>query len=100
MGVARERGRSSPAQLKRPRESSIPLLLNRYNKAILLEVRMSVSLPKRIPAWLIAILLFPAVAGTRVGAQTVRVDASPERAIKFDPDRAMGSSLDILSAKE
>jgi len=61
---------------------------------------MSVSLPQRIPAWLIAILLFSTVAGTRVGAQTVRVDASPERAIKFDPDRAMGSSLDILSAKE
>ena len=61
---------------------------------------MSTDLPQRIPVWMIAILLFLTVAGTRVGAQTVRVEASPERATKFDPDKAMGSSMDILSAKE
>jgi F5/8 type C domain len=33
-------------------------------------------------------------------AQTVRVDVTPGRAIKFDPDKAMGSSMDILPAKE
>ncbi len=33
-------------------------------------------------------------------AQTVRVDVSPEHAISFDPDKAMGSSMDILPEKE
>jgi len=40
------------------------------------------------------------LAGLPVVAQTVRVDVSPERAIAFDPDKAMGSSMDILPAKE
>lgn len=33
-------------------------------------------------------------------AQTVHVDVSAARAIAFDPDKAMGTSMDILSAKE
>jgi hypothetical protein len=33
-------------------------------------------------------------------AQWITVDTSSARAIPFDPDRALGSSLDILSAKE
>lgn len=33
-------------------------------------------------------------------AQTIHVDASPDKAIAFDPDKAMGTSLDILSKKE
>ncbi|MFZ0743642.1 MAG: discoidin domain-containing protein [Terracidiphilus sp.] len=33
-------------------------------------------------------------------AQTVQVDVSPGKAILFDPDKAMGTSMDILSAKE
>jgi len=33
-------------------------------------------------------------------AQTVRVDVTPSRALAFDPDKSMGSSMDILSAKE
>ena len=33
-------------------------------------------------------------------AQTVRVDVSPAKAISFDPDQALGTSLDILSARE
>jgi hypothetical protein len=33
-------------------------------------------------------------------AQTVRVDVSTGKAIAFDPDKAMGTSMDILSAKE
>ena len=32
--------------------------------------------------------------------QTVRVDISTAHAVVFDPDQAMGSSIDILSAKE
>jgi hypothetical protein len=33
-------------------------------------------------------------------SQTVRVDITPGRAISFDPDQAMGSSMDILGAKQ
>jgi len=33
-------------------------------------------------------------------AQTVRVDVTPAHAIAFDPDKAMGSSMDILPTKE
>lgn len=33
-------------------------------------------------------------------AQTVRIDVSPSRAVAFDPDRAMGTSMDILPAKQ
>lgn len=32
--------------------------------------------------------------------QTVRVDIAPSKALRFDPDRAMGSSLDILPARQ
>ncbi|HKF26631.1 MAG TPA: discoidin domain-containing protein [Candidatus Acidoferrum sp.] len=47
--------------------------------------------------------LFPAVlllgfAGSSF-AQSVTVDVSPAKAIPFDPDQALGSSLDILPAK-
>lgn len=40
------------------------------------------------------------VGSTFARAQTVHVDASPARAIAFDPDKTMGSSMDILSARE
>jgi hypothetical protein len=33
-------------------------------------------------------------------AQTIHVDASPARAIKFDPDQALGSSMDILQSSQ
>lgn len=39
-------------------------------------------------------------ASLTLQAQTVRVDVTPERTIAFDPDKAMGSSMDILSAKQ
>ena len=46
------------------------------------------------------LLLLIAVAGTQnVTAQTVRVDVAPARAIPFDPDKALGTSVDILSSK-
>jgi F5/8 type C domain/Glycosyl hydrolases family 39 len=35
-----------------------------------------------------------------VVAQTVHVDVTPSQALAFDPDKAMGTSMDILSAKE
>lgn len=34
-----------------------------------------------------------------VAAQTVRVDISPGKSIPFDPDKSLGSSLDILPAR-
>lgn len=33
-------------------------------------------------------------------SQTVRIDLTPAKAVVFDPDQAMGSSMDILSTKE
>jgi hypothetical protein len=33
-------------------------------------------------------------------AQTVRVDMTPSHSLRFDPDKAMGSSMDILPAKD
>ena len=33
-------------------------------------------------------------------AQTIRVDASPSRARAFDPDKALGTSIDILQANQ
>jgi hypothetical protein len=45
-------------------------------------------------------MLFLAAIGAPVCAQTVRVDLSPGRAIAFDPDKALGSSMDILPARE
>jgi hypothetical protein len=45
---------------------------------------------------LLAILLFPDIGFS----QTVRVDTSTGKAILFDPDKSLGSSLDILPAKQ
>ena len=33
-------------------------------------------------------------------AQTVRVDIAPDKGIRFDPDKALGTSMDILPAKQ
>lgn len=40
------------------------------------------------------------LAGTQTKAQTIRVDTTPAHAIKFDPDLALGSSMDILAADQ
>ena len=42
----------------------------------------------------LAVLSIPALAR----AQSVRVDTTPSRAIRFDPDKALGTSIDILPA--
>jgi hypothetical protein len=55
------------------------------------------SAPARIltlAAILTSILAVPA------SPQTVRVDITPAHAIKFDPDKALGSSMDILQAAQ
>ena len=48
------------------------------------------------------ILLFVAFLSVTgiTSAQTVRVDISAAKAIAFDPDQSLGSSLDILPAKQ
>jgi F5/8 type C domain len=40
------------------------------------------------------------VCAVPMAAQTVHVDVSPSKAIAFDPDKAMGTSMDILPAKD
>jgi hypothetical protein len=47
------------------------------------------------PVLLIACLALLAEAAP---AQTIRVDTTPGRALQFDPDQALGSSMDILPA--
>jgi hypothetical protein len=46
---------------------------------------------------MLAIVFFPLAAVS--AAQTVRVEISSGQAVPFDPDKSLGSSLDILSAK-
>src|SRR5271156_6684588 len=48
----------------------------------------------------VASLSFMILSSNDAVAQTVRVDATPSHALAFDPDKAMGSSMDILSDKE
>jgi hypothetical protein len=58
-------------------------------------------LPARAPKSTFVIVLAMALAGfaaKRANAQIVRVDTTPARAIPFDPDLALGSSMDILPA--
>jgi len=43
-----------------------------------------------------AMLVCALCAGRTAPAQTVRVDTTPAHALKFDPDQALGSSMDIL----
>jgi hypothetical protein len=40
------------------------------------------------------------VCSIALGGQIVRVNATPSRAIVFDPDKALGSSIDILAADQ
>ena len=39
-------------------------------------------------------------ASVSARGQTVRIDNTPSHAVAFDPDKAMGSTMDILSAKQ
>src|SRR5215469_10358277 len=40
------------------------------------------------------------ITAQTVSAQTVRVDITPGLATSFDPDKALGSSMDILQANQ
>src|SRR5882724_13477316 len=48
------------------------------------------------PMLFAALLLFTGISP----AQTVRVDISPDKAVPFDPDLPLRTSLDILPAKQ
>jgi hypothetical protein len=49
---------------------------------------------------LLALLAISGSVSGTVSAQTVRVDTSSTNALPFDPDQALGTSLDILPAKQ
>src|SRR5207245_3916120 len=44
------------------------------------------------------LMVLSGLCGVGAFAQTVRIDTTPARLIKFDPDVALGSSMDILPA--
>ena len=48
--------------------------------------------------WMPLLLSWAFLQAPSATAQTVRVDTTPSRAIQFDPDQALGSSIDILPA--
>ena len=58
-----------------------------------------VSLRSRTVSVFILGSVFVCLAPTAI-AQTVRVDMTAGKAIAFDPDKAMGTSMDILTTKE
>ena len=47
-------------------------------------------------SWIFLLLAGALVCAGNAAAQTVRVDTTPAHAIKFDPDKALGTSMDIL----
>jgi hypothetical protein len=54
---------------------------------------------RRLTRGIALVMAFVGFCVQHAGAQTVRVDTTPAHAIPFDPDLALGSSMDILSAK-
>ncbi|MGB7281111.1 MAG: discoidin domain-containing protein [Candidatus Acidiferrum sp.] len=60
-------------------------------------VRKSLAIAPEIFA--ICTLLLAAASSPNASAQTVRVDLTPAGAIPFDPDKALGTSVDILPSK-
>src|ERR1700675_4215017 len=48
----------------------------------------------------VVLLAWAICAGRSVAGQTVRVDTTPSREIAFDPDKALGTSIDILPANQ
>jgi hypothetical protein len=56
-------------------------------------------LPDRRP-WMFVVLASALFFASSVGAQTVHVDITPAHAVKFDPDQALGGSMDILPTNQ
>jgi hypothetical protein len=48
----------------------------------------------------LTVLVCVLCAGRTAPAQTARVDTTPAHALKFDPDQALGSSMDILQTSQ
>lgn len=61
---------------------------------------MATGMAKRAAFQMILVLAAVGIFPIYGAAQTVRVDVTPGRAIAFDPDKVMGTSMDILPAKE
>ena len=57
------------------------------------------GLPKSFKS-LAALLCFFCASAFPVIAQTVHVDVTPSKVLAFDPDKAMGTSMDILPTKD
>jgi hypothetical protein len=68
--------------------------------AFLQEEHMRLAVTLRIFGYFLVFSLVMNLMGWPAFAQTVRVDVGAGAAIAFDPDKAMGSSMDILSAKQ
>jgi hypothetical protein len=58
------------------------------------------KLPRRANLVAVAMLALAILGVQSVWGQTVRVDTTPGRAIAFDPDKALGTSIDILPANQ
>ena len=56
----------------------------------------------RLRVWtMVATWTFLSIAsGSQSWAQTLHIDITPSHALKFDPDKSMGTSMDILPAKD
>src|SRR6516225_7567340 len=61
---------------------------------------MQFPAPKWMRLFLLQLLASLAAQAGALRAQTVHVDLTPSRARAFDPDKAMGTSMDILQARE
>lgn len=57
------------------------------------------SIKSALQSFAILALLLGAAGPQNAAAQTVRVDVTPGHAIPFDPDKALGTSVDILPSK-
>ena len=86
------------APRERKDETGVSPILNRYNMG---DIGGCDALPCRqaVPQFALLAIGLATIIGA-VRAQTVRVDVTAAHALAFDPDKAMGSSMDILPAKD
>src|SRR5215469_13458635 len=92
-----------PDRERAPSGVTVPrAILNRYNRRA---VEDPMKFPARMAMSVVARMIVLACAYVTVGAwaaeaQTIHVDVTPGHAVAFDPDKAMGTSMDILPAKD
>src|SRR5271169_5551360 len=92
----KENFRESPGR----REAGARDQLNRYNRGGFLEDVMYFPALRRFLVSMLALSCLLAWSAPAATSQTVHVDVSAEKAIAFDPDKAMGTSMDILPARD